>query len=818
MPQILIIEDSPDTQTILEAVLNKAGFEILLASSARQGFQLLQQKKIKPDAILLDIQLPDQSGYDVCEELQAHEEWGLIPVVFLTADEQRESKLRAFQLGAVGFLTKPVQSDALLEQVRKALSTRKQWLDSFGPDEPGPVPDKNEAKLKPATRTQPLEEKLAELSHESKSLQVVQKQQALSTRPVTQPLPESPVAQRLPEVSEKPLQRAYTTGQLPGQLVPLAPEPAQILESTGNFAGLVLFLIDKTGREPEASISPETLYDHALSMGLSTAEMAKLVSDYTGLPLLTHIEYEQVRSGLLPLPFCRKYHVVPLSWMNQVVFALPHPYILEVNDVLRRHQGQKVIADPALILSLFEGSELRKKSQTNNLTLPTLPKAKPDMADLIDQLHSRYGHTVDEINFDNEDDLSLDVTSSQNAPMVKLVNQIIEEAYQMRASDIHIEPWEEAVVVRFRIDGELRDIHALHPAKLILPLVARIKIMAELNMAERRLPQDGRIVFKKYNRKGIDVDLRVATAPMNFGEKVVMRLIDKQKSTLPLEALGMSKRNLEAYRTLIHSPYGMVLHVGPTGSGKSMTLYSALNEINRPELNIQTVEDPIEYTLPRINQLQVQSEIGLTFARALRAYLRQDPDIILVGEIRDRETAQIAIEASLTGHLLLSTLHTNDSPATLTRFLEMGIEPFMISPAIVMICAQRLMKRLCPSCKQPYSASESERVQLGLPAHFHLTLYRPNGCQDCNGEGFKGRIGIHELLIPTEAIRSALTEPGMTSDKLKRIAVEEGMTTLFWDAMEKVRMGITTIPEALARVQPDTFDSRPKWMRDEFGA
>lgn len=240
-----------------------------------------------------------------------------------------------------------------------------------------------------------------------------------------------------------------------------------------------------------------------------------------------------------------------------------------------------------------------------------------------------------------------------------------------------------------------------------------------------------------------------------------------------------------------------------------MTLYAALNERSDPSLNVMTAEDPIEYTLPRINQLQVQPAIGLTFARALRAYLRQDPDVILVGEIRDRETAHIAVEAALTGHLLLSTLHTNDAPSTLLRFLEMGIEPFMISPSVVMICAQRLVRRLCTQCREPYTASASELVQLGLPAGTSQTLYRAGGCEACDATGFRGRTGVHELLVPTEDIRQALSEPGMTAERLKRIAVKNGMVTLYWDTMDKVRQGITSVDEALARVMPDEFDSKP---------
>lgn len=828
MPQILIIEDSPDTAAIIEAVLSKSGFSFHTANTGRKALELLRLKKVKPDLVLLDIQLPDLSGYEVCEELQADEDWALIPVVFLTGSEQRESRLRAFQLGAVGFLTKPIIADYLLEQVRKALEARQQWMESFSPlEEPAAAAPKVEQALptvnKPsASRTQPLEERLAELSSGSRSLQLTP--QHAKTGPLRPPAVQESDKALIPVSEPRPsLLRAHTTGQLPtmqaetGLVVPPA-QAGQDKKIQGSFAGMVMFLVERTGKEPKLNLTPENLYDQAAVWGLNTAQLARLVAEYTGLVYLTKIEAEQVKPGVLPVPFCRKYQVVPLQLgPEQLGFALPHPYLMEVNDVILRHpKAQRMIADPSMILSLFEGGELRKKAAPSP-NAPVLAPVKPEMADLMDELQTRYGSVLDEIDFSaSEEDIShFELSGSSDAPMVRLVNQIIEESYRMRASDIHLEAWEDAVVVRFRIDGELKDIHVLRPVNLIQPLVGRIKIMANLNIAERRLPQDGRIVFKQFSRKGPDVDLRVATAPMNFGEKVVMRLIDKQKTTLPLESLGLSKRNLELYRTLIRSPYGMVLHVGPTGSGKSMTLYSALNEINRPELNIQTAEDPIEYTLPRINQMQVQPEIGLTFARALRSYLRQDPDVILVGEIRDRETAHIAIEAALTGHLLLSTLHTNDAPTTLTRFLEMGIEPFMISPSVLMICAQRLMRRLCEHCREPYSASEQEKQQLGLPLGTHLSLYRPGGCEKCNGEGYYGRIGVHELLVPTEKIRAALAEPGMTADKLKRIAVAEGMTTLYWDAMDKVRQGISTISEALARIQPDDFDSRPNWLKEQ---
>src|SRR6185295_3131137 len=282
----------------------------------------------------------------------------------------------------------------------------------------------------------------------------------------------------------------------------------------------------------------------------------------------------------------------------------------------------------------------------------------------------------------------------------------------------------------------------LKPARLIQPLVSRLKIMANLDISEHRMPQDGRIVCRQYSSTGADFDLRVALAPMNFGEKVVMRILDKQKSVLPLADLGFSGRNLKLYRERIVSPYGMILHVGPTGSGKSMTLYAALNEIKDPSINIQTAEDPIEYTLLGINQLQTHKDIGLTFARALRSFLRLDPDVILVGEIRDRETADIAIEASLTGHLLLSTLHTNDAPATITRFVEMGVEPYMVSSSVLVICAQRLIRRLCKHCKEAFTPDAMQRQFVGAPASGECVLYKPKGCEKCGGSGYKGRVGI----------------------------------------------------------------------------
>ncbi len=397
-----------------------------------------------------------------------------------------------------------------------------------------------------------------------------------------------------------------------------------------------------------------------------------------------------------------------------------------------------------------------------------------------------------------------DLENEDSAPIVQLANRIIEDAYISGASDIHIEPMEKELLVRYRIDGLCQEKLRL-PKQVINALVTRLKIMCNLDISERRLPQDGRIVFKNYTKKNIDIDLRVATGPMKDGEKVVMRILDKQKSTLPLPALGFSDENLARYRECIRQPYGMILHCGPTGSGKSMTLYSALGEVNTPDVNIQTAEDPIEYTLAGINQMQMNRAINLTFARALRCYLRMDPDIILVGEIRDEETAGIAVEAALTGHLLVSTLHTNDAPSTVARIGEMGVEPFNISASLVCVCAQRLLRRVCKNCKMPFEPQGREKDIMAKALDGwsgQIFKANPQGCPVCGGTGYKGRVGIHELMINSEELTEGINKEVEVA-QLKRIAMKNGMKTLHQDSMLKVKMGLTTVEEALSNVPPD---------------
>ena len=487
----------------------------------------------------------------------------------------------------------------------------------------------------------------------------------------------------------------------------------------------------------------------------------------------------------IDLEFCQKNLILPVGQVGDfLLVAFANPFETTVAAKIHDKTGQRVIR---LLSREADIREKLKKDQAHE---------EVQFSDVVDQLGAQF----------TEDDVELkdaDLESEESAPIIQLANRIIEDAYFAGASDIHIEPWEKELIVRYRVDGLTQEKLRL-PSKVSGALVARLKIMCNLDISERRLPQDGRIVFKHYTKKNVDVDLRVSTAPLNHGEGVVMRILDKQKSTLPLPALGFTDENLNKYRECIRQPYGMILHCGPTGSGKSMTLYSALNEINTPDVVIRTAEDPIEYTLAGINQMQMHRQIGLTFATALRAFLRQDPDIILVGEIRDKETANIAVEAALTGHLLISTLHTNDAPGTIARLTDMGIEPFMISSSLICVCAQRLMRRICKVCRQPYEPEGREREVMQKAIGWSGPIFKanPSGCVKCNNSGYRGRVGIHELMVMNEELIAAVNKEAETSE-LKRICMKSGMKTLHQDSVQKVRDGLTSLAEALSIVTQD---------------
>ncbi|HSI07408.1 MAG: GspE/PulE family protein [Rariglobus sp.] len=484
----------------------------------------------------------------------------------------------------------------------------------------------------------------------------------------------------------------------------------------------------------------------------------------------------------IPMEFCQENLVIPVGQVGDTLLvAFANPFEVSIPTKVQEMTGMKVAR------LLGREKDIKDKFATQN-------QVSAGFEDVVQQIGAEFGIT---------EAIEEESVTEDSGPIIQLSNRIIEDAYYLGTSDIHIEPWEKEVIVRYRIDGVCQEKLRL-PGKVGPSLVARLKIMCNLDISERRLPQDGRIVFKQYTKKGIDIDLRVSTAPLNHGEGVVMRILDKQKSTLPLTALGFSEENLAKYREAIRQPYGMILHCGPTGSGKSMTLYSALGEINAPDIVIRTAEDPIEYTLAGINQMQMHRQIGLTFASALRAFLRQDPDIILVGEIRDKETANISVEAALTGHLLISTLHTNDAPSTVARLTDMGVEPFMISSSLLCVCAQRLMRRVCKTCKVQFEPVGREKELLEKALGWSGPIYKanPKGCPKCSNSGYKGRVGIHELMMINEELVEGINK-GMETAELKKICMRNGMKTLHQDSLLKVKEGLTTIEEAISNVPPD---------------
>ena len=400
---------------------------------------------------------------------------------------------------------------------------------------------------------------------------------------------------------------------------------------------------------------------------------------------------------------------------------------------------------------------------------------------------------------DNEEiDLAALARASEDAPVVRLVNVLLVDSLRRGASDIHVEPYEKDFRIRFRIDGVLYDV--MHPPmKIRDPLISRLKIMAKLDISEKRLPQDGRIKIKvKIDNRSRELDFRVSSLPTLFGEKVVLRLLDKDKLMLDMTKLGFEQESLDKFKRAISNPYGMVLVTGPTGSGKTNTLYSALQALNTSETNIMTAEDPVEFNLQGINQVQMKEQIGLNFAAALRSFLRQDPNIVLVGEIRDFETAEIAIKAALTGHLVLSTLHTNDAPSTVSRLVNMGIEPFLVATSVNIIQAQRLIRRICSECKEEVHFPVEGLIEVGFTKEEapHLKLYKGRGCETCNKTGFKGRVGLYEVMEITDDLRELIII-GASAMELRRKAIEGGMITLRESGLCKIRDGITTIEEVV---------------------
>ena len=488
---------------------------------------------------------------------------------------------------------------------------------------------------------------------------------------------------------------------------------------------------------------------------------------------------------LVPEQIAKKHSVLPIKRIGNVLtLAMADPTnVFALDDVgfMTGLQIQPVVASEAAIRKAFE--RLYETGASVNDMMSELEEADTDVEVVEDG----------EAAFTKADVFDLK-ESADEAPVVRLINMILTDAIRRGASDIHLEPYEKVFRVRFRIDGVLHEIMT-PPKRLEAALTSRVKIMATMDIAERRLPQDGRIKLRYHQR---EIDFRVSTLPTIFGEKTVMRILDKEALQLDLGALGFDPWSLEQFSKAIHSPYGMILITGPTGSGKTTTLYSAIHTINSPDINIMTAEDPVEYNLKGVNQVQVNDEIGRTFAACLRSFLRQDPDVILVGETRDLETAQIGIRAALTGHLVLSTLHTNDCPSTPARLLDMGIPPFLVSSSLQLILAQRLGRKICKDCKEPYEANEESLVPYGHVSQGLGTMnfYKGKGCQTCNFTGMKGRVAIYEVMPVTTELRDLMLR-NATTNEIRDTAISQGMKTLRQNALQKVVDGITTVEEVL---------------------
>jgi type IV pilus assembly protein PilB len=474
------------------------------------------------------------------------------------------------------------------------------------------------------------------------------------------------------------------------------------------------------------------------------------------------------------------------------------------DQVCRRHTALPIgYEDGKLVVAMADPANVFAVDDIRSLTgfdVKAVVATKPDVMAAINRYH-RGDAELDDLTLEMEstndvgDDLGALTEVTEDAPIVKFVNLLITQAIQDRASDIHIEPNERDLRVRFRIDGVLHEVMR-SPKSIAGGVTSRLKIMADINIAERRIPQDGRL---SVNANGKKIDLRVATLPTVWGEKIVMRVLDNSTASLALSDLGFSDPNFEMYQKSFIKPYGMILVTGPTGSGKSTTLYATLNIVSKPEVNVITVEDPVEYRLPGINQVQTNAKAGLTFAAALRSILRSDPDIVLLGEVRDHETAQIAIEAALTGHLVLTTLHTNDAPSAITRLTEMDIEPFLVGSAVECVLAQRLARRLCGKCKEAYVPEPQLLLDNAFPWQDGMdlpTMFRPIGCSACSKTGYKGRLALHEIMTVSEDIEKLAVERASTM-AINKVAREQGMIPLRQDGLFKVMRGDTTLEEIL---------------------
>src|SRR6187397_2740821 len=536
-------------------------------------------------------------------------------------------------------------------------------------------------------------------------------------------------------------------------------------------------------------------------------EITALLSKQYGVPSinLTQFEIDPGIIKLIPAETAHKYQIIPLSRSGATLtIAMTDPTNVFAMDDIKFMTGynvEPVVASETAVVEAITKYYGKVGSSNGNggsgsssgvSALEVASKALEEMPNLGDASDVEVVEEFEEISAEAL------AQQGEEAPVIKLVNVILLSAIQKGASDIHIEPYEKELRVRYRVDGILYNIMQ-PPMKFRDAITSRIKIMSRLDIAEKRLPQDGRIKVR-FQDNGVmkEIDFRVSCLPTLFGEKIVMRLLDKDKLMLDMTRLGFERESLSKFESAIMRPWGMVLVTGPTGSGKTNTLYSAISKINTSETNIMTAEDPVEFNLAGINQVQVRESIGLNFAAALRSFLRQDPNIILVGEIRDFETAEIAVKAALTGHLVFSTLHTNDAPSTVNRLMNIGIEPFLVASSLNLVCAQRLVRRICKNCSEPHPAQPQVLLQAGFNADDASTVIpnRGRGCERCNNTGYKGRVGLYEVMEVTEDLRELILV-GASALELRRKAVEEGMLTLRASGLRKVKDGVTTLDEVV---------------------
>jgi type IV pilus assembly protein PilB len=534
--------------------------------------------------------------------------------------------------------------------------------------------------------------------------------------------------------------------------------------------------------------SPEKLGSILIRLGfINEEQLIGFLSRQYGVPSITlsQLDIDAEVLKLVPAAIAKKYEVLPVRKMgNSLALAMADPTNVFALDDISFMTNLQVLPLVASQTAIKKAIDRNYESKTEAIT-----SVMQDMSADLQNVEVLEGA---------EETGKVDVfelkESADEAPVVKLVNMVLVDAIQKGASDIHFESYEKVFRIRFRMDGVLHEMLS-PPKRLEAAILSRLKIMSNLDIAERRLPQDGRIKLRYSTR---EIDFRVSTLPTIFGEKAVLRILDKEALKLDLTQLGFDPWSLEKFNEAIHQPYGMVLITGPTGSGKTTTLYSAIYTINSPDVNIMTAEDPVEYNLKGVNQVQINEHVGRTFAAALRSFLRQDPDVILVGETRDLETAQISIRAALTGHLVFSTLHTNDCPSTIARLLDMGIQPFLVASSLLLILAQRLGRKVCKSCKEPYEADEESLVPYGHVSQGlgKISLSRGKGCANCNFTGMKGRVAIYEVMPITEELRDAILRSAPTAE-LREIAQSQGMKSLRQSGLIKVLDGTTTVEEVL---------------------